>query len=134
MTTKTKTKTIENENGFVKLAQIKDIKRLIKKIPNDWALCQLFEGTRRAAEAEMMVAQTIHACGLNLKEHGEAFSWRGDGVFSSGHGGLVDNGTAYGMLVDREYFVEEERDGKTIIRMTQRLIHLLDGHFAKKKP
>lgn len=115
----------------ITMAKFKDIQALAKRIPSDWSLCELFDGTSRAKEAEVMVAQTLHACVLNHKAHGVAFSWRGERVFSRGGGGIVDNGTAYGMLLKREYFVEEERDGKTIIFVTQKLVDLLEGHLAK---
>ena len=112
-------------------AKFEDIERLAKQAPDNWALCELFAGTRRATEAEVMVAQTLQACVLNHKEHGKAFSWREDGVF--GCGGLIDNATAYGMLLEREYFVEEERDGKTIIIITQLLVNYLDKYFARNE-
>lgn len=113
-------------------ATIEDIKRLAVLIEDNWSLCELFAGTRRAAEAEMMVAQTVHACVTNHAKRGEAFSFRGNGVSSYGGGGLVDNGTAYGMLVGRGYFTEEEHDGKVVIFVTQKLIDHLDAHFAGK--
>ena len=112
-------------------ASITDIKRLALLIENNWSLCELFDGTRRAAEAEMMVTQTIHACVTNHAKQGRAFSFRGDGVFSVG--GLVDNGTAYGMLVERGYFTEGEHDGRAVIFVTQRLVDFLDKFFAKSE-
>ena len=111
-------------------ATIADIKRLAVLIKDQWSLCELFKGTQRAADAEMMVTQTIHACVANHAKRGEAFSFRGDGGFSVG--GLVDNGTAYGMLVERGYFTEVEYDGRPVIFVTQRLVDHLDAHFAKK--
>jgi len=78
---------------------------LCKKIPDNWALCN-FLGN---CEVEVMVAQTLHACQINLKERGEAFSFRGGGVFSTGGGGLVDNGKAYQRLLDEGYFEERRR-------------------------
>lgn len=112
-------------------ATIDDIQRLASRIKDNWTLCKLFDGTKRAAEAEMMVAQTVHACVANHAKQGEAFSFRGDGVFSSGGNGLVDNGTAYGMLVGRGYFTEGDRGGKVVIFVTQKLVDYLDGFFAK---
>ena len=111
-------------------AQFKDIKRLAKLAPDNWALCKLFAGTSRACEAEVMVAQTLQACVSNHKEHGVAFSWRGEGIRSRGGGGLVDNATAYDMLLGREYFVEEKRGRKTIIIITQLIVNYLDKYFA----
>lgn len=46
-------------------AKFADIERLAGRVKDNWALCQLFEGTRRASEAEMMVAQTLHAAVIN---------------------------------------------------------------------
>ncbi len=115
-----------------KLAKIEDIKRLAAKIEDNWSLCQLFEGTSRASEAEYMVARTVHACALNEKEHGEAFSWVGDNVRSSQGNGIVDNTTAYDMLLREEYLIEEKRDGKPILRMSQKLVNFLDEFFANQ--
>ncbi len=78
-----------------KLAKIEDIKRLSKQIIDNWSLCELFKGTRRASEAEMMVAQTFHAAVINHAEHGKPFSFKGEGIEGYGGGGLVDNCTAY---------------------------------------
>lgn len=111
-------------------ATIEDIQRLKKRIKDNWSLCQLFEGTPAACEAEMMVAQTFHAAVINHKKHGEAFSWKGN-VESRSGAGLVDNATAYRMLLEHGYFIEQERDGKTIIVITQKLVDLLTGFFAK---
>lgn len=110
-------------------AKIGDIQRLAKRVGS---LSSLFSGTRRAAEAEVMVAQTFRASVVNHREHGEAFSFRGKEVFSVGHGGLVDNATAYGMLTGRGYFVEEGRDGRVAIFVTQKLVEYLDAYFARK--
>lgn len=117
---------------IISKAKIEDIQDLATKIPDNCALRQLFEGTPRACEAETMVVQTLHACVLNHKKHGIAFSWRGDGVRMPKQRCGTDNGTAYGMLLNREYFVEEGRDNKVIIIMTQKLVDLLRGHLAKK--
>lgn len=114
----------------VEKATIEDIRKLAKKIPQPNSLMQLFDGERRACEAEWMVWQTLHACILNHKEHGEAFSIRD--IRSGGGTGLVDNFTAYGMLVDRKYFIEEKRGDKTVIIMTQKLVDVLRGHLARK--
>ena len=113
-------------------ARIEDIKRLRKKIKDNWALCQLFEGHHKAFEAEYMVAETVHACVMNHKEHDEAFSFRGGGIRSTGSGGLVDNRTAYDRLIDQKYFIEGEHDGKVVIFMTQKLVDYLDEFFERK--
>jgi hypothetical protein len=114
-------------------ATIEQIERLLPQIPDNWALCELFRDHRRASEAEMMVAQTIHAAKLNFDEHGKPFSFRGDGVFGRGGGGLVDNGTAYSWLVGEGWFEEDTHDGKPVIYMTEKLIERLDAHCAKEK-
>lgn len=116
----------------VEKATIEDIRKLAKKIPDPRTLMQLFEGTPRASEAEWMVCQTLHACILNHKEHGEAFSIREDSVFGQSGAGLVDNGTAYRKLLERKFFVEEKRGDKTVIIMTQKLVDVLKGHLARK--
>lgn len=114
-------------------ATIKDIRRLADRIKDNWSLCELFAETRRAAEAEMMVAQTFHAAVINQEKQGEPFSFRGDNVLTCHGGGLADNATAYGMLLQRGYFVEEQRPPKTVIFVTQKLVEYLDAFFAKKE-
>lgn len=113
------------------LAKYEDIERLAAQIKDNWSLCQLFEGTHAAFEAEMMVAQTFHAVPLNMAEHGKPFSFKGDRVHSRDGNGLVDNGSAYAMLLERGYFVEDEHTGRPTIVITDRLVKLIDGHFAK---
>lgn len=115
------------------LATIEDLRRLAKKVPDNWHLCELFNGTRCATEAEVMVAQTIQACVHNYDEYNTPFSFRGDGVFSYGGGGLVNNGSAYHMLLNREYFVERQRKERVIILVTKNLVDLLDVYFKEKK-
>ncbi len=118
---------------YVVKAEIGYIERLASKVKDNWSLCNLFDGTRNACEAEVMVTQTIHACVLNHKKLGKAFSFRGDGVFGGAGGELIDNGTAYGMLLERKFFVEEEHDDKVVIVVTQKLIDYLDNYFESKK-
>lgn len=115
----------------VELAKDADIIDLAARIKDNWRLCQLFEGTRRAAEAEYMVATTVHACKVNLDNHGEAFSWVDPSVHGWSGGGLADNATAFEMLLKKGYLIEGERDGKPVLRMSQRLVDLLRGHLAK---
>ena len=88
----------------------KRINRLCDKIPDNWALCEFLDNF----EAEMLVAQTLHACQINLEKRGEAFSFRGDGVFSVSGGGLVDNGKAYCRLLDGGYFEESHRQATDV--------------------
>lgn len=116
-------------------AKIEDIKRLKGKIKDNWALCNLGIVSHRADEAEVMIAQTIRACVINHKEHGEAFSFCGKG-FSCGsqNGGMVDNGTAYYSLLEDGYFLEEKRDGEAVIIITQKLVDYLDSYLKRKKP
>ncbi len=105
---------------------IDDLRSLKDKIKSNWTLCNLFDGTGRASEKEMMVAQTIHAAVTNLDgKPGEPFSIRGDGCFATHGNGLVDNATAYGYLCSREYFEEEDRKNKVVIFPTRKLLDKL---------
>ncbi len=115
------------------LAKFEDIEWLRKQVPDNWALCQLFEGTRCACEAETMVAQTIHAATRNQRDHGEPYSVKGKGLARGRQRCGTDNATAYHMLLNEGYFVEDPRKDETVIFMTQKLIDLLRGHFAGKK-
>ena len=65
------------------------IKALASRIKDNWTLCE-FMGR---CEREYMVAETIHAAAINLDSKGDAFSYRGGGVFSSSP--HADNGSAY---------------------------------------
>ena len=114
-------------------AKHEDIERLAERVKGHMPLCQLFEGTPNACEAETMVAQTLRACAVNLATHGEAYSIRGDGVFSRSGGGLVDNASAYQRLLDMGYFREDTQDGKPAIFVKQALVNLLDGYFADRR-
>ena len=116
----------------VALATNEDVIDLAARIADNWTLCQLFEGTHRASEAEYMVATTVHACKINLDKEGEAFSWVHPSVHVRSGNGLADNPTAFAMLIREAYVVEDERDGKPILRMTQKLVDVLRGHLAKK--
>lgn len=114
-------------------ATFADIRRLKNCIKDNWSLCELFDGTPNASEAEYMVAETFHAAVINQENHGEPFSFKSAGVESRSGGGLINNGAAYQMLIDRGYFIEESRDERTVIFMTQRLIDLVGGLLAKGK-
>lgn len=116
----------------VALAKTEDIVDLAARIKDNWTLCELFEGTPRAREAEYMVATTVPACKINLDNEGEAFSWVDPSCHVRSGGGLADNPTAFAMLVREAYVVEDERDGKPILRMTQKLVDVLNGHLARK--
>lgn len=116
----------------IEKAQLEDILRLKARIKDNWSLCQLFEGTPAAAEAEAMVAQTFRAAVISQEKWGEPFSFRGAGVSACHGGGLADNRSAYDMLLDKGYFVEEQREGKTVIFITQKLVEFLDAFFVRK--
>ena len=107
---------------------LEDLQALKDKIPDEWALCELFDGVMRsAAEAETMVAQTLHAACINLKKRGEPFSIRSDNVFTRTGAGLVNNGGAYHSLLEDGYFIEEKRGEETVIFCTRKLLdHLID--------
>lgn len=114
-------------------AKIADLERLKESIPDNWALCGLFKGTGAACEAEMMVAQTLHAAVANQREEGKPFSYKGPGVERTMQKCGTDNYTAYHMLLDEGYFVEDEHRGIPAIFMTQKLVDRLDGHLKTKK-
>lgn len=109
----------------MKRVSIEDIKPLADKIKNNFSLCE-FLGM---AEAEYMVATTIHACVINNNNHGKPFSFRGNVFGTSGHG-LINNGAAYAMLLEEGLLVEGKRQGKVIIWPTQLLIDKLNKFFA----
>lgn len=117
----------------IEVAAFDDIKRLAGRIKDNWALCQLFEGTRCASEGEMMVAQTLHASVINHDKHGQAFSFRGAGVRAPRQCDGTNNGFAYQTLLEREYFIESEFEGKPTIVMTDKLVKVLDGFLAKQE-
>lgn len=62
------------------------------------------------AEAEVIAIQTICACGLNLEQHNDAFSWQGinttqrHGIF------LIDNPKGVDLLLSDESLTLEEYD------------------------
>ena len=109
-------------------ASIVDIKRHADQIKDNWSLCNFWGN----CEAEVMIAQTIHACVLNHAEHGEAFSFKGGNVNSIHNGGLVNNHRAYHQLIDQGMFIEDEFKSRTVIRPTHSLIQRLDEYFSRK--
>jgi hypothetical protein len=112
-------------------ATVADVTRLKAQIDKR-SLCHLFPNRRRGAETEAMVAQTISAAVINANgDPGEPLSWRGKGVFSSSGNGIVDNATAYGMLVSQGYFIEEQRQNQTAIFPSKKLVQHLDNYFAQ---
>ncbi len=111
-------------------ANIEDIKRLALRIKDPWALCELFADIPCACEAEHMVCQTIHACVINQKAHGTAFSFQGTGLKSPRQQDGTNNGFAYQTLLDNEYLTEGEHDGKPVIFMTDKLVRKLEGFLS----
>lgn len=129
---------------------VADLKWLRNSVKDNWALCEFMAHGSRASEAEYMVAQTIHACAINLEKRGLPISFRGDGVFSTGGNGLVNNGFGYWRLID-EGLIEEEvveasrfqplpegiepdSAGKvTVIHMTEKLVERLKAFLSKEK-
>ena len=126
-----------------------ELEELTRAAPDPWALCSFMEGYRRASEMEYMITETLHAAKKNVKDHGEPFSFRGAGVFTFSGGGLADNGTAYGQLLDQGFFMEEIRpassfqkipkdikpdskDAVTVIFLTEKLVRKL-RNFLKIK-
>lgn len=86
----------------------------------------------RKCEREELVAQTISGAVFNLEKTGEAYSIRGDGVLKGRQVCGTDNAEAYEFLLDHEYFIEAERDGKQVIFPTPYLLSALNGYFAAR--
>jgi len=84
----------------------------------------LFDGTRQAAEKEVMMFQTIHAMVKNYHANGQLSSQ----VDLDPDSSLAKNSTAFQWLVDNKYFVVDG-DRCTI---TQLSIAKLYVHFADK--
>lgn len=102
-------------------ATIEDIDRLKAQIKHPGSLCN-FAGK---CEKETMVGQTIHACATNYKKHGECFS------VHAIKGNMADNAQSYSELVTDGLFIQEDRDGQTVIFPTKKLILKLDAFFAE---
>jgi hypothetical protein len=84
-------------------------------------------GFIRKAEREFMVWETISAAVVNLRKHGEPFSFRDNNVFAVHNGGLIDNNSAYRYLVKNGYFAEQEQSGRTVIFPTEKLLARLEA-------
>ncbi len=95
---------------------------LCQRSPNEFM--SLFDGTRQAAEKEVMMVQTIHAMVKNYRENGELSSL----VALHPDSSLAKNSTAFNWLVDNKYFAVDG-DRCTI---TQKSIAKLYMHFADK--
>lgn len=124
-----------------------DLRRLTKRVPNQWALCELFKDFKRASEMEFIAGSTLHACVNNLDRHGKAFSFVSNSVTATSGGGLVDNATAWSQLkangfIDAVFVAEgayspvpddiNNSDGSILICwVTRKLLDRLKGHFAR---
>jgi len=90
-------------------------------------------GFMEVCEREVMVAQTITAAGVNLRDHGEPFSIRGGGVMTGRAVCGTNNRAGYEYLIDNGYFVEQEREvaGKkcVVIFPTRKLLDKLIAYF-----
>jgi hypothetical protein len=110
------------------IAEITDVLKMSSLIKDNWSLSNFWGN----CEAEMMVAQTIHACCLNYKEHGQIFSFKGANVNSIHNGGLINNARGYNQLVDGGMFIEGTFNEKPVIYPTQALLDKLLDYFTKK--
>lgn len=59
-------------------------------------------------ESEALVQQTLGACKLNLDEHGDPFSWLGNGTRVSSGNGLCNNPEGMRRIIDGGYIVVED--------------------------
>lgn len=100
-------------------------------------------------EAETIASQTICACALNYKNHGEAFSWCGVGTRGIGGNGLVNNPRGMGKVVNDGSIIVDwydgplkpkdpdtiiQKDGKfCILRCSESLIWYAAGMVLSKK-
>ena len=102
------------------------IRAVVKKIKDPWSLCEFMAPFgSRASEKEYIICETVHACVINLKNHGKVFSF--DKCDRGSHGnGLVDNGTAYDFLFKEGFFEHGTFNGKPTIKPTEKLISDLE--------
>ncbi len=109
------------------LTDLEEVRKKVAKVKDD--LGDFLDNNERA----VMVAQTITATGVNLKEHGEPFSIRGIGCLKGRQQSGIDNNAAYKYLLQERYFVEQKRkvDGVecAVIFPTEKLIRKLQEHF-----
>ncbi len=63
------------------------------------------------SEAEVIACQTISACCVNCRRHGEALSWYGDGLLDVSGAGNVNNPGGLRRLIDDECIVIESYEG-----------------------
>jgi len=111
-------------------ADISDLRRLRKRVPDNWALCE-FLGS---CEAEMIIAQTIHAACRNYDQCAEAYSIRGPACLSVFGGGLIDNATAYHRLIEGGLLIEARRGGNVVLFPTKKLVERLDCFLSNREP
>lgn len=84
---------------------LEKLQEALKLVKDNWSLCE-FTG-----ESETMMAQTLHASKINLKNHGFAFSFRGNNCLSAMQGGgLVENARSYAKILGMQYIQETEVD------------------------
>jgi hypothetical protein len=88
-------------------------------------------------EAEVIALQTISACALNLKQHGDAFSWLAESCTRGRNQAGTNNSRGLQLLTDDQCLLVEPyagpakapkgtatRDGKPLVlRCTPRLLH-----------
>lgn len=103
------------------------------------SLCELLGKTER----ELLIAQTIHACLINLKERDEAFSFKvalRDGPHFenlASYKWLIDNGLIreelrHATMVNAPRDVPRNEEGDvTVIIPTEELFRMLSRHFGK---
>ena len=95
---------------------INDLRDLKSRIKDSFSLC----GTFGTAEAEHMVATTIHACVANFDDEHGIYSIKGSSVDRT-----PDNRRSYQMLLANGYLVEGQRDGQAVIEPTEKLVEYL---------
>lgn len=88
---------------------------------------------KRACELESMVDQTIRAAATNLENNGVPYSFRSPSVFSNGGLDGVDNGTAYGFLVNGGWIVEGQVQASDV-KVPPRDLKPVDGEFCVLYP
>lgn len=80
-------------------------------------------------EAEVIATQTIKACALNLKNHGEALSWLGNSARTGRQNCGTRNGQGLARLVREGFIVEETYEG-SLKPSNPEEIHQVDGKYT----
>lgn len=99
-------------------------------------------------EAEVIAMQTICACANNLKIHGEAISWQGEGTLTGRARCGTDNAHGLGLLLKDDMIISEEFTGTLkpskragiamengnylVLRCTEKLLHYVIGFVGGK--